>query len=45
MVIMMHFVIMLDALNGVIDGWFTELPKIYNGIVINNTTLNEELDV
>ena len=34
-----------DALNGVIDGWFTELPKIYNGIVINNTTLNEELDV
>lgn len=22
-----------------------ELPKIYNGIVINNTTLNEELDV
>ena len=34
-----------DALNGVIDGWFTELPKIYNGIVINNTTLNEELDL
>ena len=22
-----------------------ELPKIYNGILINNTTLNEELDV
>lgn len=34
-----------DALNGVIDGAFTELPKQYNGIVINNTTLNEELDV
>ena len=29
----------------VIDGDFVELPKIYNGIVINNTTLNEELDV
>lgn len=34
-----------DALNGVIDGAFTELPTQYNGIVINNTTLNEELDV
>ena len=34
-----------DALNGVIDGGFTELPNIYNGIVINNTTLNEELDL
>ena len=32
-----------DALNGVIDGAFTELPKKYNCIVINNTTLNEEL--
>lgn len=34
-----------DALNGVIDGGFTELPNIYNGIVINNTTLNEDLDL
>ena len=34
-----------DALNGVIDGGFTELPNIYNGIVINNTTLNEALDL
>lgn len=33
-----------DALNGVIDGWFTELPKIYNGIVINNTVLKAEPD-
>ena len=34
-----------DALNGVIDGEFTELPQIFNGIVINNTTLNEDLDM
>lgn len=34
-----------DALNGVIDGGFTELSNIYNGIVINNTTLNEDLDL
>ncbi len=34
-----------DALNGVIDGEFTELPKKYNGIVINNTTLNENLEL
>ena len=34
-----------DALNGVIDGEFVELPKIFNGIVINNTALNEELNV
>ena len=34
-----------DALNGVIDGEFRELPNIYNGIVINNTTLNEALDL
>lgn len=32
-----------DALNGVIDGEFVELPKIFNCIVINNTTLNEDL--
>ncbi|WP_455655275.1 glycosyltransferase family 8 protein [Phascolarctobacterium sp.] len=32
-----------DALNGVIDGEFVELPKIFNCIVINNTTLNEKL--
>ena len=30
-----------DALNGVIDGDFIELPKKYNCIVINNTTLKE----
>ena len=34
-----------DALNGVIDGGCTEMPNIYNGIVINNTTLNEALDL
>ena len=34
-----------DVLNGVIDGEFTELPKKYNGIVINNTTLNENLEL
>ena len=28
-----------DALNGVIDGEFTELPKKYNCIIINNTLL------
>ena len=28
-----------DALNGVLDGEFTELPKKYNCIVINNTVL------
>ncbi|MDO5380461.1 MAG: glycosyltransferase family 8 protein, partial [Acidaminococcaceae bacterium] len=28
-----------DALNGVLDGEFTELPKQYNCIVINNTVL------
>ena len=28
-----------DALNGVIDGDFVELPKKYNCIVINNTVL------
>ena len=28
-----------DALNGVIDGNFTEIPKKYNCIVINNTVL------
>lgn len=33
-----------DALNGVIDGDFVEIPKKYNCIVINNTTLNEELE-
>ena len=32
-----------DALNGVIDGEFVELPKNFNCIVINNTTLNEDL--
>ncbi|MCC8158854.1 MAG: glycosyltransferase family 8 protein, partial [Phascolarctobacterium sp.] len=32
-----------DALNGVIDGEFVELSKIFNGIVINNTNLNEDL--
>ena len=31
-----------DALNGVIDGEFRELPNIYNGIVINNTTLKAD---
>ena len=30
-----------DALNGVIDGEFTELPKKYNCIIINNTLLKE----
>ena len=34
-----------DALNGVVDGEFAELPKIFNGIVINNTALNEDLAV
>lgn len=33
-----------DALNGVIDGDFVELPKKYNCIVINNTTLKEAAD-
>ena len=33
-----------DALNGVIDGEFAELPQIFNGIVINNTTLKAEKD-
>ena len=28
-----------DALNGVIDGDFVELPKKYNCIIINNTLL------
>ena len=34
-----------DALNGVIDGNFVEISKLFNGIVINNTKLNEDLDV
>ena len=34
-----------DALNGVVDGEFAELSKIFNGIVINNTALNEDLAV
>lgn len=34
-----------DALNGVLDGDFIELPKKYNGIVINNTVLNEAMDM
>ena len=33
-----------DALNGVIDGDFVELPKKYNCIVINNTVLKAEPD-
>ena len=31
-----------DALNGVIDGDFVELPKKYNCIIINNTVLKAE---
>ena len=33
-----------DALNGVIDGQFVELPQKYNCIIINNTTLKAELE-